>query len=393
MHKHQETQYDTADWTITTFILVPPQSPTVTEYEGTVFESYAEWIDTTTRKRAGIFPQNPCDHERHDVWFNHGSYTWWNNTHTWECVADDAANFFSMAHLTGLTIPISGWPPQLYFDWAGASARAYQAMKPDVSAGSQLNLTMFLVEIRDLKRLADLWQSRHGIIQNLAGGYLNYQFGYKQAFKDLRDIINRAYDWQSRLRDYLRRANSNQVRHYSETPDLPSSFLGETLFNTGQPSPDHRRTINVPDYKYSATMGYSYRVPEYRFGVSERKVRAFLDAWGLNVNPSTLWDLIPFSFVVDWFTGVGSWLKSQEDNFLEPAMCIQSFSHSLKYSFTEVVEVRRAYGPWIVVKTGDGKKYHRRVGVPEMGPVPFDGGEFTPRRVALATSLFVTRFR
>jgi hypothetical protein len=49
--------------------------------------------------------------------------------------------------------------------------------------------------------------------------------------------------------------------------------------------------------------------------VSERSlVSCFLgwDGLGIWPKPSTLWDLVPFSFVANWFTGIGASIKRAE---------------------------------------------------------------------------------
>lgn len=39
---------------------------------------------------------------------------------------------------------------------------------------------------------------------------------------------------------------------------------------------------------------------------------AMLDILDLDLSPSNIWDLIPYSFVVDWFIGIGDWLDNIE---------------------------------------------------------------------------------
>jgi hypothetical protein len=46
-------------------------------------------------------------------------------------------------------------------------------------------------------------------------------------------------------------------------------------------------------------------------------LRAYLDALGFELNPKIIWDAIPFSFVLDWFFGIGSWLDRHKYDTLE----------------------------------------------------------------------------
>lgn len=356
------------------------------------YTEYREEIHTITKR--GISRRfNPCYHKRYDGDINTASYSWSDWSGNWQMQTDNAFAYFASIQPDGLDPHVEGIDP-IVFDWVAASARAYQAMKPSVSEGSALNLTMFLVEIRDLTRLADLWRRSYGFVKNLSRGYLNWEFGYKQAYRDLRDILRRTYDWQKRLESFLSKANEVQVRHYSEPVDVPLTYTKEwtILTDSHYPHPDNRKVVQLDGPPlYTATMEYDYSVPSYRFGDHEVKVRAFLDAFGLNLNPSTIWDLIPWSFVVDWFVGVGNVLESKEDSWLEPIMRIKRFCHSVKYSFTTMTECRRAMGPWTTVLRTTGKRYQRLNSIPDLGPVDFQSSDFTGRRVALATSLLTSR--
>lgn len=50
--------------------------------------------------------------------------------------------------------------------------------------------------------------------------------------------------------------------------------------------------------------------------------------YGLLPSPSSLWDLVPLSFVVDWFTGVGSRIRTLESISLLAMMDVQSYTHT-----------------------------------------------------------------
>lgn len=277
---------------------------------------------------------------------------------------------------------MAGFPPT--FDWEAASGRAYQAMKPSV--GSDLNVTVFLAELGDLDRMFKLYDQRHGFLKNLASGHLNYNFGWKPFVRDLKEIISRAVDWQTRLGDFLKRENTPQVRHYGESLGWNSTF-SQTYSSAPQGC---RKTITLNLQKYSATMKYRYSIPQ--MSGLEQQVRGFLDAFGLARPASTLWELIPFSFVVDWFVNVGGFIRSNERDWLEPVLNITDFCHSIKYTYSGKEEFQRGLGSWATSVTTESSVYRRYVSVPNMRG-DFDADGLNARRVLLSTSLLIANSR
>lgn len=48
-------------------------------------------------------------------------------------------------------------------------------------------------------------------------------------------------------------------------------------------------------------------------------------------SPAQAWELLPFSFVVDWFVSVGPWLDQFDKDWLDVQICCYDFCRSLKY--------------------------------------------------------------
>lgn len=60
----------------------------------------------------------------------------------------------------------------------------------------------------------------------------------------------------------------------------------------------------------------------------EKVLRVLLDSLGFELNPKIIWDAIPFTFVIDWFFGVGSWLERFKIDTLElPIVYVDSALH------------------------------------------------------------------
>jgi hypothetical protein len=115
------------------------------------------------------------------------------------------------------------------------------------------------------------------------------------------------------------------------------------------------------------------------------------DQWGF-VNPvSVAWELVPFSFVVDWFVPVSSFLNSMTD-FLGLEMdqtCYFSLIHTPAWVYTQgyVRPDIHLVGTKTVATTG----YHasRTLGIPSVTLVPRRVSGISPVRAATAVSLLL----
>lgn len=386
--------------------------------------SSMERIASTERSNRSVM--NPCSHTKFAADWCRSSYYWHDEVHQlWSYTAQDAALEFMWQHAKLLGYPYENpqteswgwylagkksfadanpWPP--VFDWDQASARAYTAMVPSMS--TDLNLSVALAEIHDVWRMFEVFDFRHGFmkrlsqywkrftkdftLRDLADAKLQWEFGWKQTYRDLRGIISNVLNFSERLDDLLSRQNAPQRRHYAETPDGPTELYEQEHLISVSADPDYKRTCQMISATYNATMEYDYYLPSY--SIYGLRTRAFLDAYGLNLNLSTIWELIPFSFVVDWFVGIGNFLQSNEDYWLEPTLQIRQFCHSLKFVYSRKVESRLRQDPWVTVVTTDETEYHRSLGIPNMGPVDLrEGSGLQQSRVVIGASLLSARSR
>lgn len=101
-------------------------------------------------------------------------------------------------------------------------------------------------------------------------------------------------------------------------------FFSRDLSSSNTKGYDHR--INLSYHIPSGTDRFHIYLGSYTLGV--------LDTLGLRPNLSNTWDMIPFSFVVDWFTKIGDSLQSIDDaNFLAQIPVISVVSSRTKEWF------------------------------------------------------------
>lgn len=226
------------------------------------------------------------------------------------------------------------------------------------------NHVEFLVELRDLVSPLDLAKSLYylarfkgskvraiaRLVALLCDAKLLYSFAIAPTTSDAKDVAKKA---RGLLRKYRTLLTENAVTlhgvsRYETTEDDSQSFIGTFV--------ECRSKIRV-SLEPDSLLPY------------------ILPARSLGLLPSlsTLWDLIPFSFVVDWFTNVGSTTRAVEDQLLLLALHTETSVNSvmMMYRFTD--EDWSAYDFWADESSGilAGYRYYSRyllTGIPVMVP-------------------------
>lgn len=266
-------------------------------------------------------------------------------------------------------------------DYNAYAEQAMAFMLPRLNEG--LSLVNFVLELKDLKRMdprgtLSRLRHRHLAIRDLSNPHtrkrfqkelvtrlnnaaLNTSFGIVPFVADLVQIYDDLTSLASRLEGLKKYANTPQQRHYKrvipesqgvpatrnwkeqlETINWASGIIQDNLDNGGlrRPILMKRRGRWIKRPVYHATMRYKYTLP----GVDSRleEVYAFLDTLGVRLDPSIIWNAIPFSFVVDWIVDVSGFLGSFARDNYPIEVTLLDFCHS--YSWHAEYET---YCSWI----------------------------------------------
>jgi len=74
-------------------------------------------------------------------------------------------------------------------------------------------------------------------------------------------------------------------------------------------------------------LDYRFSCPEFQGWRS--RLKQFVDGIGL-LDPAALWDVIPFSFVIDWFFHVGTWLHRNRPRLFPASVVPEQYCESIK---------------------------------------------------------------
>lgn len=166
--------------------------------------------------------------------------------------------------------------------------------------------------------------------KEVSSHFLNHTFGWTPFVSDLSKVLE-TLKHQMALMRQISRDNGNWIkraRTLSKTDVVTAERSGyagglpwrnefDLMCNNIVPnlySPYQWRQVDTIRQSTWAVGQFSYYRPEFDLNRMEYlsafdKVQRVLTLYGLRVNPSTLWEITPWSWLVDWFTGFGTWLK------------------------------------------------------------------------------------
>jgi len=184
-----------------------------------------------------------------------------------------------------------------------------------------------------------------GLLLKKAGSeYLNLQFGWFPFVKDLRDAVKTQQSIQTRL-DQLRRDNGKKVRRRGSvsSSSTQSSTVGNVnlypiLTNEFYPNSSvpfeagSSVTTTTDSHWFSAR--FRYFIPNIDSPDWESKAKRIL--FGTTLTPSLVWELTPWSWLIDWSTNVGDVLSNMSANAAENLVAEYAYLMSTR-TFEETI--------------------------------------------------------
>lgn len=133
----------------------------------------------------------------------------------------------------------------------------------------------------------------YGSTRDVANGYLQFKYGWQPLLGDVFSAANESL-----------RVVINKLAHISASARIPEERSYTLRYNSVDSVPDVPINREIKKGSFSGCkIGVSLEIPTSAFQ---------LDRW-MSLNPiSITWELIPYSFVVDWFVDVGSYLRNFE---------------------------------------------------------------------------------
>jgi hypothetical protein len=225
--------------------------------------------------------------------------------------------------------------------------RSLRAMLPLIRP--RLSLINFIIELKDIKsvprtieRMKSVFKPKKGDGRTLrrffraaADVYLQKEFNVEPLLRDIVGIKTALSRHYQEVQNLLDRERSPQLRHfeaelggnYVDREDVLSYHDPQDPVLTRDGENYQTRETRYVRAKFYATIRYSYTVTELER--RQARIRALLDALGINFNLAIIWNAIPWSFVLDWVAGVSRFLNDQRVNNIEPVCTIHDYCCSV----------------------------------------------------------------
>lgn len=207
-----------------------------------------------------------------------------------------------------------------------------------------VDVPVFVAELRDLPRmlleLKDIpgWFHDTGLvlIDRLAKGNLSYQFGWKPFVKDLISFLN----WQSLVDKRLSELNTLhrkgglrfETQPQENSIETPWVDGGATHYDTLR---KFSKDVRVTRQWYSVSWVPQETPRSSVKPVSATRQQAFRSALGLEISAAPLWEAMPWSWLIDWFSDFGSFLNAGRNSAgFVPGQCF-TMTHTKRLRFYE----------------------------------------------------------
>lgn len=138
--------------------------------------------------------------------------------------------------------------------------------------------------------------------------YLNYQFGWQSTLQAIRQMlalpqkivkeVNYLISRQGKATTY--RSSFKSVDRLSSVPNFTYDvYSGETVKSTG--------TSSVREWELRCVLNYDIVLPNVDLPILRGDLLE--KAWGVQPRPKDVYELIPWTWLVDWFTGLGDYIN------------------------------------------------------------------------------------
>lgn len=243
--------------------------------------------------------------------------------------------------------------------------------------------------------------------EGAAENYLQWKFNLAPLLSDIAGVYSALSGYERRLNDLISRAGQPQRRHYdfkwSEFPDT-TEYGDDNWFILGDfhPLEPRYRCRASRVVTYSPTVVHfeiEYNFNYTRFQIEHARLLSILDSLGVNLNPSIIWNAIPWTFVVDWVIGVSRWLDQFKIANMQPQINISRCLWSVKRQriitcsrqVSNRFDVATYDDPWMSLPSVHETSYRRQTFMPGFDSITSSG--LNSQEFTLGAALVITRRR
>lgn len=192
-----------------------------------------------------------------------------------------------------------------------------------------------------IPRIPLLLLARLRNIRSVGSEYLNYNFGWAPLVRDIQKMYETYRNLDKQL-DQLRRDNGRLVRRRRTLGKSTDTTSTSTQFSqpfgnvynvpwfSGVVSGSSTQTVQtITEDEYWFSGAFKYWIPDA--GTPQWTRRATAALFGVNPTPEAIWNLLPWSWLADWFSNAGDVLSNASPNAADNVTAAYGFvMHSRK---------------------------------------------------------------
>lgn len=217
----------------------------------------------------------------------------------------------------------------------------------------------FIAELKDIRSLPNLIKKWTRTSHDVSDKFLGVSFGVLPFYSDLISILDRLKKLSPAVDKWNDLASKGKIlngHRRISPPLLVKNHSGYEVLD------DKRERIHVPEFEafsidasyagkdightyfvecdtYITAKAHLYYVPQHLPVDLQDDIKR--EIWGVNTPLASAWELIPFSFVVDWFTNIGDMIHRFESNKPLLQVHVLASGYSVKLDSTYKVRVER----------------------------------------------------
>jgi len=274
-------------------------------------------------------------------------YQGWIETDVWNIYEGDY-----QVNLGSSSASIQPLPPDESSTCASYGAEAWNRFKP---ATPDVGLAQFFAELSHARGFIF---ERLKKFRALGSDYLAYEFGWKPFLRDVRAFIASIQEIDSKIAQlqsdngrWIRRGGS--LRTNPSEPDYTTSH--DNIFvpvMSGKDFQWSKLTTHTENVWFSGQ--FRYYVP----GLLNQKwgrARAITELYDLKITPELVYELIPWSWLVDWFSNLGSVISNLQSSIDDHL--VAKYAYVMRSSVQE--QTITAHG--MVKQTVGSKEYYNPI--------------------------------
>jgi hypothetical protein len=248
---------------------------------------------------------------------------------------------------------------------------------------TSVSIANFIYELKDIKHLIKLLDPS-GLRKKIEGGIFSWEFGIKPFLSDLDDIRKSISRLDKQLR-WLIRNDCKPVRIMTKRKIATITEAPEGWVDDSVPTENPGKTQETRfSFKGGEVEAWLVSWIEYDLSdISDLKLNllAASKVFGLSNIPKIIWNMIPFSFVLDWLININRMLDRLDLTRASiPSKITRSTTHlrgTVEYSAKTYMYawITSQFFPWLAMEESGSCKcvtYERALGLPDGGFAALD---------------------